>query len=252
MSRYAIGDVQGCWDPLRRLLDAVRYDPAKDQLWLAGDLVNRGEASADVLRFLMAEGATCVLGNHDVHLLKRAAGASKRKKLDTLDEVLNAPDRAELLEWLRHRPLVHREGELAMVHAGFLPGWDWATIERRAADASAMLSGDDWRVSLRSLFKRPDVGATLDVLTRLRLVDDEGRAAFGFAGPPEQAPEGKRPWFAAPGRKTDDLTVLFGHWAALGHRMGKNWIALDSACVWGGKLTAVRLEDRAVFQVPCR
>lgn len=137
-----------------------------------------------------------------------------------------------------------------MVHAGVLPAWDWAEIARRTKKAEALLEAKGWRDNLLELDRRRKIAETIAVLTRLRLVDERGRPDFGFAGPPEQAPKGKVPWFEAPGRKTADLTLLFGHWAALGHRMGDGWISLDSACVWGGQLTAVRLEDRAVFQVP--
>jgi bis(5'-nucleosyl)-tetraphosphatase (symmetrical) len=242
MSTYAIGDIQGCYDAFVRLVEVIRFDPARDRLWLAGDLVNRGKQSLEVLRFAVAHRTSvlAVLGNHDLHLITRARGGARPKSLDTLDGVLSAPDRDELIGWLASQPLVHREGDAAIVHAGVLPDWSWDEIEERADRACAAIRTGAWDPN----------DETIAVLTRLRLVDRKGRPKFGFAGRPEEAPEGQIPWFDAPRRRTKPLVIMFGHWAALGHVMREDVIALDSGCVWGGKLTAVRVEDRAVFQVP--
>jgi bis(5'-nucleosyl)-tetraphosphatase (symmetrical) len=254
VSTYAIGDIQGCWDELRKLLDQIEWDPARDRLLLAGDLVNRGPKSLEVLEFAYQNRRTVisVLGNHDLHLLNRIAGVSTRKKRDSLGPILNARNRDELADWLRTCPLVHRENDVVMVHAGILPPWDWYEVDRRAKKVQAGLQSEEWEEFLRSLKGGlTEEGETIAVLTRVRMVDKKGRPAWGYAGPPEEAPRDLKPWFAAPDRKLT-TTILFGHWAALGHRMMGELISLDSACVWGNKLTAVRLEDRAVFQVRCK
>jgi bis(5'-nucleosyl)-tetraphosphatase (symmetrical) len=255
VSTYAIGDIQGCYDELRRLLDQFQWDPGRDRLWLAGDLVNRGPKSLQVLEFAYANrnSVMVVLGNHDLHLLNRIAGVSSRKKRDTLGPILNSDRRDELADWLRTNPLILREGDLVMVHAGIMPSWDWPEVQRRARKVQAGLQSDEWEEFLRSLKGgETEEGETVAALTRLRMLDKKGRPAWGYAGPPEEAPGDLKPWFAMKDRKLTDATILFGHWAALGHRMMPSLIALDSACVWGNKLTAVRLEDRAVFQVKCK
>ncbi len=254
MATYAIGDIQGCFDELRQLLDRIKFDPTRDRLWLCGDLVNRGPKSLEVLEFAYAhrDSMVVVLGNHDIHLLNRVAGVSSRKKRDTLGSVLKADNRDVLVDWLRHCPLVHREGDTICLHAGLLPAWGWSEISHRAEKVQARLASPSWREFLRTIHDGDSEDAeSVAVMTRLRMVDKKGRPAWGFAGPPEEAPSGLTPWFDAKDRRTIELTVVFAHWAALGHRMMDRVVALDSACVWGGKLTAVRLEDRAVFQVGC-
>ena len=260
MALYAIGDVQGCMASLERLLETIPYAPG-DRLWLAGDLVNRGPRSLDVLRWARAQGdaVTVVLGNHDLHLLARVAGVAEAKKKDRLDDVLAAPDRDELCDWLRARPLVHVEDGFVMVHAGLHPTWSVARARALAAEVEAGLRGPDWKAWIAELIgpsppwrERLTGGersrAILGFLVRVRMITPEG-VPVPFDGPPEAAPAGSVPWFAVPCPAWADHTAVFGHWAALGLRMGERWIGTDSGCVWGNRLTAVRLPDRAVFQV---
>lgn len=252
MATYAVGDVQGCFATLERLLARVGFDPGADRLWLVGDLVNRGPRSLEVLRFARGLGdrAAVVLGNHDVHLLARAAGLARRKRFDTLDDVLAAPDRDELLGWLRARPLLHREAGHVMVHAGLLPGWTIDDAAARAREVEALLAAGD----LAPLLDRPratPAAVTLAAMTRLRVCTTDGEMEPKFKGPPEEAPAGTRPWFAVPGRKSAGTPIVFGHWATLGLRVRPgDFYALDSGCVWGGALTALRLDDGALFQEP--
>jgi bis(5'-nucleosyl)-tetraphosphatase (symmetrical) len=268
LATYAIGDVQGCFEPLARLLDSLRFSPATDRLWFVGDLVNRGPQSLEVLRFVKSLGpaAATVLGNHDLHLVMQAAGFGKASKEDTLDAVLTASDRDELLAWLRSRPLFHVEGEWAMVHAGLLPSWDVAKAQGLSDEVSAALTAPDYRDFLAHMWgSEPDawrddltgwdrLRVIVNAMTRMRFVTPEGRMEFrapGSKGPPERGPAGTLPWFAVPGRKSADHLIVFGHWSALGFRQMDKVLALDSGCLWGGSLTAVRLEDRRVFQMPC-
>lgn len=264
MTRYAIGDIQGCMSSLERLLGLIDFDPARDRLWLVGDLVNRGPRSLDVLRWARGLGdrVTAVLGNHDLHLLARAAGAATAKKRDTLDEVLAAPDRDALCDWLRGCPLLHLEDGFALVHAGLHRSWTAARARALAGELEAGLRGPDWRDWIRitvgggSPAWRDDrtgaerVRAILGFLVRVRAVDRDGDAV-DFDGAPEEAPRGALPWYAIDPLALRDHTAVFGHWAAHGARQGAKWIACDSACVWGGELTAVRLDDRRTFSVPC-
>lgn len=261
MVRYAIGDVQGCMASLERLLAAIEYDRRRDRLWLVGDLVNRGPRSLDVLRWARAQGeaVTAVLGNHDVHLLARAGGLAKVKKRDTLDEVLAAPDRDELIDWLRRRPLVHVEDGWVLVHAGLHPRWSAARARALAAELEAGLASAGWVEWLRSALGGPlawrdeltgaaRARSVLSYLLRVRTCDARG-APVDFDGPPEEAPAGARPWYAFADAAWRDHTVVFGHWAAHGLRVGDRWIATDGGCVWGGQLAAVRLDDRRVVTV---
>lgn len=261
MARYAIGDIQGCMDSLERLLALLALDPARDALWLVGDLVNRGPRSLDVLRWARAHEATvtCVLGNHDLHLLARAAGSSAKKR-DTLDDVLAAPDRDELIEWLRHRPLVHVEDRWIMVHAGLHPSWTAEQARRLAAELEAELRGPSWRELLAAMEGppppwRPDLEgparwrAILSYLVRVRTCHTDGRVEPDYDGPPAQAPAGCVPWFELTGPRWRNHVPVFGHWAALGLDVQPGHIALDSGCVWGKSLSAIRLEDGQVFQV---
>jgi len=269
MATYAIGDVQGCFEPLQRLLDAIGFSPARDRLWFVGDLVNRGPQSLEVLRFVKGLGAAAltVLGNHDLHLVMQAAGFGKANKEDTLDAILAAPDRDELLAWLRAQPLFHLEGDWALVHAGLLPSWDVAQAQALSAEVSAALNAPNYREFLAHLWGSEPAAwddaltgwdrlrVVVNAMTRMRFVTPDGRMelrAPGAKGPPERGPAGTLPWFAVPGRKSADRLIVFGHWSALGFRQTDNVLALDSGCLWGGQLTAVRLEDRRVFQMPCR
>lgn len=263
MATYAIGDVQGCLLSLDALLARVGFEPGRDRLWVAGDLVNRGPDSLGVLRRLMGLGsaATVVLGNHDLHLLGRAAGTRSARKGDTLDRVLAAPDRGGLIDWLRRQPLLHVEGGHALFHAGLLPEWSVETAQRWASEAEGRLRGPGWRGFLDELGgKLPASWAeagragrlrlAVAALTRLRMVDHKGRPAFGFNGPPAEAPRGLVPWYAARDGGGGAPRLVFGHWAALGFARLPVGFALDSGCVWGGSLTAVRLDDGAVFRQP--
>ena len=264
MATYAIGDIQGCHDALQRLLAKFSFDPAADRLWIVGDLVNRGPQSVQVLRFLreMGDSATVVLGNHDLYLLMVGTGYKRRDKDDTLYQVLEAPDCGELLQWLATRPLMHVEGDHAMVHAGLLPQWSISRAQELAAEVNAALTGPDAHQFLLHLAgDRPDrwdealtgwprLRVIVNAMTRMRFCTPDGRMALRGKGPPQKAPAGTVPWFSAPARVNRTHTIVCGHWSALGFFRQEGLLALDSGCVWGGKLTAVRLEDDAVFQVP--
>jgi bis(5'-nucleosyl)-tetraphosphatase (symmetrical) len=268
MATYAIGDLQGCFDPLKRLLDYIGFAPDNDRLWFVGDLVNRGPQSLEILRFVKGLGAAAitVLGNHDLHLVMQAAGFGKASKEDTLEPILAAPDRDELLGWLRGLPLFHVENEWAMVHAGLLPSWDVAKAQALSDEVSAALTAPNYVDFLANMWgSEPDVWrddlagwdrlrVVVNAMTRMRFVTPEGRMEFrapGAKGPPERGPAGCVPWFDAPNRKSADHAILCGHWSALGFRQTDTLLALDTGCLWGGSLTAVRLEDRRVFQMPC-
>jgi bis(5'-nucleosyl)-tetraphosphatase (symmetrical) len=262
MATYVIGDVQGCHRTLMNLLDRIGVRPGSDRLWLAGDLVNRGPASLEVLRWAAGAGdsVTAVLGNHDLHLLARAAGRAPAKPRDTLDGILDAPDRDALLAWLRARPFVLVDGAHALVHAGLHPAWTVAGAVQLAAEASARVrEGRDlaplfhphplprWSESLGPDERFRFAAA---VFTRIRTVRADGVPCLGFSGPPEEAPPGCAPWYAAPGRRSTGTRVFFAHWAALGLHVAADVVGLDTGCVWGGTLTAFRLEDGRVFQEP--
>src|SRR5438445_10706258 len=265
MATYAIGDVQGSFEELQALLGAFGFDRAKDRLWLVGDLVNRGPASLATLRFVrdLGDRAVSVLGNHDLHLLALAQGAAKAREDDTLGEVIAAPDRDGLLDWLRHRPMVHVASNYVLVHAGLLPQWDVATAKALAREVEAELRGprhkeflaqlygslpDRWDDSLRGIDR---LRVIVNALTRLPFCTPEGVMGFRTKGETTEDPAGHLPWFDVPGRRSADQTVICGHWSALGLRIAPKLLALDSGCVWGGKLTAIRLEDRRLYQVPC-
>lgn len=265
MATYAIGDIQGCFDTLQALLDRCGFDPRADRLWLAGDLVNRGPQSLEVLRWARDLDArvVCVLGNHDLHLLARWTGLSSPRGRDTLASIFEAPDAEELLSWLRERPFLHREGGFTMVHAGLDPRWTLAQARELASELEEALRGPSWHEVLRAdpepaAAWHPDLAeserrrGSATVMTRIRTCGEDGRLCAAFSGPPEDAPGGCHPWFAHPRRRARPDTLVFGHWAALGFRRAPGYLALDSGCVWGGALTAVRLEDGRVFQEPAR
>jgi bis(5'-nucleosyl)-tetraphosphatase (symmetrical) len=267
MATYAIGDVQGCWRTLQRLLDRVSPG-SDDRLWFVGDLVNRGRGSLEALRWAVRQGdaITIVLGNHDVHLLACAAGVRKPKGKDTLEPILEAKDRGDLLAWLAARPLLVRAtvngADTVLVHAGLLPAWsvDQAALLAREAEGALAAERDatleriaakDGPVAWKDGLKTTDrLRLTFGALTRIRCCDQDGAMEHDFSGPPEEAPKGLRPWYDVPGRKSAGATVVFGHWAAAGLRLAPGVVATDSGCVWGRELTAVRLEDRAVFKEP--
>jgi bis(5'-nucleosyl)-tetraphosphatase (symmetrical) len=262
---YAIGDLQGCLAPLEALLRKLPLDGENDRLWFVGDLVNRGPQSLETLRFVknLGERAVVVLGNHDLHLLCVAEGFAKNHAGDTLDPILQAPDRDELLHWLRHCPLMHTEGGYSMVHAGVLPEWSLQQARLLAGEVEDALRGPGYRDFLKAMYgNKPshwnDSLSGMDRLrvitngfTRIRLCTPDGHMEFSYKGELKDAPLGYLPWYALPQRKTRNDTIIFGHWSALGLQLDSNILALDTGCLWGRHLTAVRLSDRMLFQVPC-
>jgi len=266
MATYAIGDIQGCFDSLQQLLAKCAFDPAHDRLWLVGDLVNRGPRSLETLRFVkgLGKAALTVLGNHDLYLLMVAEGGAKaRGKDDTLQPILDAPDCAEVLDWLRQQPLCHVEDDYCMVHAGLLPQWSIKKARKLAREVEAALQGEQYREFIANMWgSQPDrwsddlegwprLRAVVNAMTRMRFCSADGVMDFKVKGELARAPAGYMPWFEVPGRKSAKSVLVTGHWSALGFRLSDNMLALDSGCLWGGHLTAVRLEDRQVFQVDC-
>jgi bis(5'-nucleosyl)-tetraphosphatase (symmetrical) len=265
MATYAIGDVQGCYDPLRRLLDSIAFEPARDTLWFVGDLVNRGPQSLEVLRFVKGLGdrAVTVLGNHDLHLLVVAEGVRKPHRGDTLDGILNAPDRDELLSWLRHRKMMHAEKGYAIVHAGLLPQWGIDRALELAGEVEAALRGAGYRQLMRQMYGNEPacwqdalsgydrLRVIINAMTRLRLCSAEGVMEFSHKTGLENIPPGFMPWYDVPGRASLGTPVISGHWAALGLIARRDVLAIDTGCVWGRSLSALRLEDRQILQYDC-
>ncbi len=260
MATYAIGDVQGCFVTLQRLLARIAFDAARDRLLFAGDLVNRGPRSLDVLRFArdLGERATVVLGNHDLFLLALAQGSVGPRRRTTLDDVLAAPDRDELCAWLGRQPFFHRERDFVLVHAGIHPTWSIARAERLAAELAAGTTPDlvarfvaggapQWSERLQGDERLAAIAATL---TTLRACTPEGVRDDEYSGPLATLPDGTFPWFALRRWFEESETILFGHWAAMGFARGEGYVALDSGCVWGGTLTAFRLDDGLAFHEP--
>ena len=261
MALYLIGDVQGCDAALGQLLDTVAFSPSRDRLIVLGDLVNRGPASLAALRRLVALGdaAQTLLGNHDLHLLGLACGVRRPHRLDTATDVLAAPEREALLRWLRQRPLAWREHDVLMVHAGVLPSWTSAQTLALAAEVQAVLRGADWADFLQQMYgNEPDrwqgdlqgadrLRVIVNALTRLRFCTPDGRMEFATKeGGAAAAPPGYLPWFDVPGRRTAGEVLAFGHWSTLGWIENRpTLLSLDTGCVWGGCLTAVRLEPGA-------
>lgn len=269
MALYLIGDVQGCDAALQRLLERIGFSPSRDTLYLLGDLVNRGPESAGVLRRLRALGdaARCLLGNHDLNLLAVAAGVRKPQRQDTLTELLAAPDRDALLDWLRQQPLARQAHGVLMVHAGVLPQWSAEQTLSLAAEVQAALRGSDsaeflrhmygnepaqWSDALRGIER---LRVVVNALTRLRFCSGEGVMEFGTKEGAGAAPAGYWPWFEVPGRKTAGTTVAFGHWSTLGWMNREDLVSLDTGCVWGGCLSALQISadgrERVLFQVGC-
>ena len=264
----AFGDLQGCRTQFQELL--AKAAPSGDTpLWFAGDIINRGPESLATLRDLVSLGdrAITVLGNHDLHLLSVSAGIRRSKKGDTIDDILAAPDAPDLLEWVRHRPIAHFENNMLLVHAGVLPQWDAVLTMELAEDLQRALRAPTWKETLAGLYGnepncwRPNLKGidrlrlTCTALTRMRFCNVDGEMDFSSSGGLDSAPPGYMPWFDLPERATSDVTVVFGHWAALGLMVRDNVIGLDSGCVWGHQLSAVRLaslpDDRTVTQVDC-
>lgn len=263
---WMIGDVQGCCASLDQLLahPEIAGDP-QARFWFAGDLVNRGPQSLAALRRIIALGdrATCVLGNHDLHLLAAAVGVRRQGKSDTIQEILDAPDREELLRWLRHRPLAHFEQGHLMVHAGTLAKWDCDKTLALAGEVEHALQGENWQRALEKMYgNEPSnwkddfkggkrLRVIINALTRMRLCTPSGQMEFQTKVAPGAWPAGLVPWFDVPHRATADITVVFGHWSTLGLLQRPDVICLDTGCVWGGKLTAMRLHDRKLVQIAC-
>jgi bis(5'-nucleosyl)-tetraphosphatase (symmetrical) len=262
MAVYAIGDVQGCADQLEELLLKLDFDPARDRLWFVGDLVNRGPRSLDTLRLVrsLGDAATVVLGNHDLHLLAIARGGAAWKSFDGgLEEVVNAPDRELLLDWLQSRPLMHHDAQLgSLLHAGLPPQWDLATALDCAREVERWLRSENvgqlfahmygnepsvWRDDLEGWDR---LRFTINAFTRLRVCSvDDGRMLLGHKGPPETAPPGAAPWFRVAWRRSAGERLVFGHWSALGYVAEHGVLGLDTGCVWGGALTAQRVDAPA-------
>lgn len=266
MALYAIGDVQGCLHCLKRLLEHIGYDPAIDELWFVGDLVNRGPDSLGTLRFIRESGAKTVLGNHDLHLLAVAAGARPLKARDTFGDILTAPDHEELLRWLAGKPLVVRDDQAGwvMVHAGFVPAWDVDTATALAREVEAALIanyrnrdflagmyGDTparWEGDLTGMAR---IRFVINAMTRLRFCDADGNLALGLSGAPGSQPSPFHPWFEL--WSGTSHRVVFGHWSTLGAGDHIRAVSTDSGCVWGGALTAARLQPGplAFYSVGC-
>lgn len=273
MATYVIGDIQGCYDELQHLLEKLAFNPGADQLWFTGDLVNRGPRSLDVLRFVKSLGsaAVTVLGNHDLHLLAVAYGYAPQKKEDTLAQVLAAEDRDELLDWLRQQPLLHHDShiEVTLIHAGLAPQWDLEQAKQCASEVETVLSSKKFEKYLKRMYgNKPDLWNEdlngkdrlrfiTNCFTRLRFVDHLGKLCLKVKLKPGKQPEGFYPWFALPERRTRENRIVFGHWSTLGFYNDNNVIGLDTGCLWGGMLTAVRIDNLAdttsptLVQVPC-
>jgi bis(5'-nucleosyl)-tetraphosphatase (symmetrical) len=265
MKTYAIGDIQGCQPRLEELLERIYVASPDAEFIFVGDLVNRGPRSLGTLRRIRALGASAqvVLGNHDLHLLAVAHGIRNTHRTDTLDEILNAPDRDELLDWLRKQPLALMKNGYLLVHAGVLPQWTAQQTLDLAGEVQAVLSSPDWVAFLRQMYgntpaKWDDAleGADrlrciVNALTRIRFCTEDGTMEFGGTKGADADLPGYLRWFDVPDRKTQDVTVVFGHWSTLGLIMRLDIISLDTGCLWGGKLSAVCLQDRSVIQVDC-
>ncbi|MBB5018325.1 bis(5'-nucleosyl)-tetraphosphatase (symmetrical) [Chitinivorax tropicus] len=265
MALYAIGDIQGCFEPFQSLLEQIRFDPAADRLWLTGDLVNRGPGSLDMLRWAYThrDQIRMVLGNHDLHLLAVAAGHGRLHKTDTLAPLLAAPDAPVLLDWLRHQPLVHWEQGWLMVHAGLLPQWSAEQALALSDEVSAWLRGPNHSELFRHMYGNEPkrwhddlqgwdrLRLIVNAMTRMRLTTRDGDIDLAFKGELPDAPATLCAWFDAPGRRSAGQPIVCGHWSALGLCLRDDLAAIDTGCLWGGSLTAIRLDDRQVFQLPC-
>jgi len=256
MAVYAVGDIQGCFNEFEGLLDQINFNPRQDKLWLAGDLVNRGPDSLETLRFLHRLNVVTVLGNHDLHLLASAHIPEYRKHKDTLEQVMQAPDGSELLDWLRHQPLLHHDTGTGytLIHAGLPPQWDLDQARHCAAEVEQVLRGNDYVEFFKVMYGNHPAHWSdqlqgwdrlrfiTNCLTRLRYCDTNGRLALEEKGPPGSQPRHLKPWFEWTQRKSRDMNILFGHWSTLGAYDEAGIHSLDTGCLWGGTLTAMRLD----------
>lgn len=269
MATYAIGDIQGCFDELQQLLELIQFDPKKDRLWFAGDLVNRGPKSLETLRFIKGLGnsAITVLGNHDLHLIALWKNRHRHSKSNrTLTQIFKAKDGDELLDWLRRQPLMHydKKFDVAMVHAGLPPQWTIKKALERAAEVEKVLRGPKLREFLGHMYgNKPTrwskklggwdrLRFIVNCFTRMRYCTPKGGLDFVAKGKPSFSEKNTLPWFTVPKRKSQEQTIVFGHWSTLGLYQENNVHALDTGCLWGGSLTALRLDDMQIFSLPCK
>ena len=266
MAHYAIGDIQGCFHTFTRLLHKIDFNRSTDTLWLTGDIVNRGDASLQTLRFVK-DNTDCIhtiLGNHDLHLLSIIYGKNKPKKGDTIDDILNAPDCRVLADWLRRQPLMRCRHKYLMVHAGLLPQWTGKQALSLASEVESVLQSNDcrkffaqmygnspnrWHKSLKGMDR---LRLITNVMTRMRVISKNNKLDFDFKSVYGDIPDNRQAWFDAPNRRHSNDTIIFGHWSALGLHIDKNVIGLDTGAVWGGELTAINLDTLEVFQVSAR
>jgi len=270
MSIYAIGDIQGCYDDLRTLLDHIHFNKKHDRLWFCGDLVNRGPMNLQTIRFIRSLGknAVAVLGNHDLHLLATAAGSRKPKKADTFQDILEAEDSDQLLTWLRHRPMLHHDKGLGytLLHAGLVPQWDLSLARSCAKEVETVLRGSHYADFFEKMYgDKPAVWSDsltghkrlrfiVNCLTRMRFCDKGGHMNIKETGPPGSQPAPYLPWFDIPGRASSDMKIICGHWAALSYHAANGMFAIDTGCVWGGGLTALKLRrnrEPKRITIPC-
>ncbi len=265
MATYAIGDIQGCFYAFQDLLNKINFDATQDELWLVGDLINRGSGSLEVLRWCYQhqENIRVVLGNHDLHAIVVAHNIVKPHRGDTLDALLAAQDGYTLLHWLRHQPLMVVEKNIAMVHAGLLPQWSITQALSYAKEVEYALQAKDYLNFLTSMYGNlpscwdetlsgmDRLRMITNAMTRLRICTAEGEMEFSFKGELADIPANYMPWFDVPNRASNEATIIFGHWSALGLQHRNHVYALDTGCLWGGQLTAMELETKAITQVPC-
>ena len=267
MALYAIGDIQGCFSCLQRLLDIIEFDPVRDHLWFAGDIVNRGPESLSTLRFIKSLGAsaTAVLGNHDLHLIATAYGKATSRSRDTIQPILDSPDCIDLIEWLRHRPLFHVKHQYCLVHAGIAPQWTICEAKKYSQEVETVLQGDQIETFLEQMYgNEPNTWSEnlsewerlrfiTNVFTRMRYCSLDGALYMKAKHSPADNTKAIIPWFEFSNRQSQEATIVFGHWSALGLQISSEIVALDTGCVWGGHLTAVRLcAHNQVFQTHCK